>query len=180
MSQGRAQFLIDIWFFILIGESHIPWISWVDAGHYFWEDVKSGKEMEWSPHKKYCCDFSPQSALCPVCFWVHVMDVLDMLWALGVCNMSLGSLCALWTINNMEGYGCKTCPGITQFVLENMNVAKGRLAKRTAFNLYWLHSISLPDLIVSLLLTPGPLELMGYDAGPYFWPLNFRGNSVHR
>ncbi len=32
------------------------------------------------------------------------MHVLDMLWILRVHNMSMGMLCALWNIHNMEGY----------------------------------------------------------------------------
>jgi hypothetical protein len=60
------------------------------------------------------------------------MHILDMLWVLGVHHMSLGMLCALWNIHNMEGYRCKTCAGITQFVFLNMNVAKGRLGEKIA------------------------------------------------
>jgi hypothetical protein len=70
--------------------------------------------------------------------------------SLGVCNMSLGMLCAFWNIYKMESYGCQTCSGITQFVLENMNGAKGRLGERiAAVHLYWLHSISWVDLTFS-------------------------------
>jgi hypothetical protein len=47
-------------------------------------------------------------------------------------NMSQGMLCTLWNIHNMKGYESKTCPGITQFVLENLNGAKGRLGKKIA------------------------------------------------
>jgi hypothetical protein len=60
------------------------------------------------------------------------MHVLDMLWYLWVYNMSLGMLCALWNIHNMEGYRCKTCTGITQVVFKNMNGAKGRLGEKIA------------------------------------------------
>jgi hypothetical protein len=51
---------------------------------------------------------------------------------LKVCNMSLGMLCALWNIRNMEGYECKLCPSITQLFLENMNGATGRLGEKIA------------------------------------------------
>jgi hypothetical protein len=68
-------------------------------------------------------------------FWVHVMLVLDMLWVLGVYNMSLGILCALWNIHNMEGYEYKMCPNVTQFFLENMNGAKGRLGEKLQHHL---------------------------------------------
>jgi len=54
-------------------------------------------------------------------FWAHVVHVLDMLWVLRVCNMSLGMLSTLWNIHNMEGYECKTCPSITQFFPTNPN-----------------------------------------------------------
>jgi len=61
------------------------------------------------------------------------MHVLDMLWVLRVCNMSLGMLCALWNIHNMEGYKCKTCPIITHFFVEKNEMgAKGRLWEKIA------------------------------------------------
>jgi hypothetical protein len=44
--------------------------------------------------------------------------------------MSLGMLCAFWNIHNKESYECKTCLDITQFVLENMNEAKGQLGEK--------------------------------------------------
>ncbi len=62
---------------------------------------------------------------CYACFG-HVMGMLK------VCNMSLGMLCALWNIRNMEGYECKLCPSITQLFLENMNGATGRLGEKIA------------------------------------------------
>jgi hypothetical protein len=63
-----------------------------------------------------------------------------MLWVLGVCKMSLGMFSALWNIHNMEGYECKTCPGVTKFVLQHMNGAKGGLREKiAAVPLYWLH-----------------------------------------
>jgi len=46
--------------------------------------------------------------------------------------MSLNMLCLLWNIHNMEGYECKTCPGITKFVLQHMNGAKGILREKIA------------------------------------------------
>jgi hypothetical protein len=52
-------------------------------------------------------------------FWARVMYGLDMLRVLGVCNMSF-DVCYV-PFHKMESYGCKTCSGITQFVLENMN-----------------------------------------------------------
>jgi hypothetical protein len=60
------------------------------------------------------------------------MHVLDMLWVLGVCNMSLGMLFSLWNIHNMEGYECKTCPCITKFVLQHMNGGKGQTEENIA------------------------------------------------
>jgi hypothetical protein len=85
-----------------------------------------------------------------IIFWVPVMYVLDMLWVLGVCDMSLSMLCAFLNTHTMKGYECKTCLGITQFVLENMNGAKARLGERiAAVPLYWLHSISWVDLTFS-------------------------------
>jgi len=55
-----------------------------------------------------------------------------MLWVLTrVWNMSLGMLCALCNIHNMEGYECEMCPGITQLVLGNLNGAMGRLGKKS-------------------------------------------------
>ncbi len=39
--------------------------------------------------------------------------------------MSLGMLCALWSIHNMENYDCKMRPNITHLFLENMNETKG-------------------------------------------------------
>jgi hypothetical protein len=48
----------------------------------------------------------------------YVMHVLNMLWVLWVCNMSLGMLWALWNIHKMEGYQCKMCANITQFLKE--------------------------------------------------------------
>jgi hypothetical protein len=66
-----------------------------------------------------------------------------MLWILGVCNMSLGMLCAPGNIHNTKGYECRMCQGITQFVLEDMNGAQGRLREKiAAVLLYCLHSIS--------------------------------------
>ncbi len=63
--------------------------------------------------------------------WVHVMHVLNMLWILGVCNMSLDKLCYLWNIHNMECDECKMCPVMmTQWFLENMNGAKGKLGEK--------------------------------------------------
>jgi len=47
-----------------------------------------------------------------------------------VCNMSLGMLCALCNIHNMEGYECEMCLGITQLVLGNLNGAMGRLGEK--------------------------------------------------
>jgi len=73
--------------------------------------------------------------------WVHVMHVLNMLWILRVCNISLGVLCALWNSHNMKSYECKMCLGITQFLLENMNGAKGRLRGKNGRSItcvYWL------------------------------------------
>jgi hypothetical protein len=85
-----------------------------------------------------------------VTFWVQAMQVLDMLWVSGACNMLLSMLYALWNSHNMQGYECKTCSSITQFVLENINGAKGRLGKKiTALLLYWPHSISLANLTFS-------------------------------
>ncbi len=61
---------------------------------------------------------------CYACF-------LDMLWVLTrVCNMSLSMLCAHCNIHDMKGYECETCPGITQFVLENLKGAMGRLGHK--------------------------------------------------
>ncbi len=78
------------------------------------------------------------------------MYVLDMLWVLAVCDMSMSMLCAFLNTHNMKGYECKTSLGITQFVLENMNGAKGRLGERIApVPLYRLHSISWVDLTFS-------------------------------
>ncbi len=90
--------------------------------------------------QKVLLRFLPQSAPCPVCFtlwylnttWVHVMHVLDMLWVSGVCNMSLGMLCALWNIDNMRDYESQTCQGIAQLFLQYMNRAKARLWEKIA------------------------------------------------
>jgi len=60
------------------------------------------------------------------------MHVLDMLWVLRVCNMSLGMLWALWNIHNMEGYECKTCPIITQFFVEKNEWGKGQTGGKVA------------------------------------------------
>jgi hypothetical protein len=65
------------------------------------------------------------------------MHVLDMLWVLRVSNMSLGTLCALWNIHNMEGYEYKTCPSITQFFVKNMNGAKGKLGEKIGTTLMY-------------------------------------------
>ncbi len=72
------------------------------------------------------------------------MQVLGMIWVLGVCNMSLGMLCVFWNIYHMEGYECKMCPGITQNVFKyhkvKTNGAKGRFGEKiTEVFLYWLH-----------------------------------------
>ncbi len=72
------------------------------------------------------------------------MQVLGMIWVLGVCNMSLGMLCVFWNIYNMEGYECKMCPAITQNVFKyhkaKTNGAKGRFGEKiTEVFLYWLH-----------------------------------------
>jgi hypothetical protein len=78
------------------------------------------------------------------------MHVLKMLWGLGVYNMSQGMLCTLWNIHNMKGYESKRCSGITQFVLENLSVARGRLGENIAVLLLcWLHSNSLANLTFS-------------------------------
>jgi hypothetical protein len=37
-----------------------------------------------------------------------------------------------WNIHNVEGFRCKMWLGITQFVLVNMNGAKGRLGEKIA------------------------------------------------
>jgi hypothetical protein len=76
--------------------------------------------------------------------WVHVIQVLGMIWVLGVCNMSLGMLCVFWNIYNMEGYECKMCPGITQNVFKYHKVktkgANGRFGEKIAeVFLYLLH-----------------------------------------
>jgi hypothetical protein len=60
-----------------------------------------------------------------IMFWVHVMHVMNMLWVLGICNMSLNMLCALWNIHNMDGYEFKMCSGITQFVFLKYEWGKG-------------------------------------------------------
>jgi len=60
------------------------------------------------------------------------MHVLDMLWVSGVCNMSLGMLCALWNIDNMRDYESRTCQGIAQLFLQYMNGAKARLWEKIA------------------------------------------------
>jgi hypothetical protein len=39
---------------------------------------------------------------------MHILD--DILWVLGVCNMSLSMLCVFWNIQNMEGCECKMWP----------------------------------------------------------------------
>jgi hypothetical protein len=69
-----------------------------------------------------------------IMFWDHVMHVLDMLWVLRVYNMSLGMICAPWNIHNMKSYECKMRLSIIQFVLENMNGAKGRMGKKLQHN----------------------------------------------
>jgi hypothetical protein len=66
------------------------------------EDVKSAKEIECNQYKRTAAVFSPSLLLALFVFtlpylntiWVHVMHVLDMLWVLGVCDMSLG-MCPL-------------------------------------------------------------------------------------
>jgi hypothetical protein len=94
-----------------------------------------------------------------VCFYLvipnHFLGLcyacLDMLWVLRICNMWLGMLCALGTFITWKVVNAKTCSSITEFVLENMKGAKGRLGgKMAAVLLYWLHLISLADLTFCL------------------------------
>jgi hypothetical protein len=85
-----------------------------------------------------------------ITFWVHVMHILYMLWVSGACNMSLAMLYAPLNNHNMQGYKCKTCSSISQFVLENINRAKGLRKKihnstfvLTAFNFFGQFNIFL-------------------------------------
>ncbi len=101
--------------------------------------------------RKHCCDFFPQFALCPICFYLRITNYdLSPCYAcfehvipiMGVCNMALNMVCALWNIHTMGAYEWKTCLGITQFVFRNMNEAKDRLGGKICS---WLHSVSLVD-----------------------------------
>ncbi len=66
------------------------------------------------------------------------MHVLNMLWVLRVCNMSLSMLCAFGNTHNMKSYGCKMCPGITQLFLENLNGGKGQMGEKNPSNTFVL------------------------------------------
>jgi len=94
------------------GRLKVPNLSAMDS--FFWADVKSAKEIDCTQlvHKVLLRFFPPVCPLPPLFFTlcylimsrVHVMHVLDMLCVLGVHhNMSLGMLCGLWNIHNMEG-----------------------------------------------------------------------------
>jgi hypothetical protein len=80
-------------------------------------------------------------------FWVHVIWVLDMLWVLGVCNMSPHMLCAFGIYITWKVINAKCAQVSSNCFLVNMNGAKGRLGEKiTAILLYRLHLISLLDL----------------------------------
>ncbi len=117
------------------------------------------KKLDAVSTKSTAAVFSPQSALCPLCFYLAIPNhILGPYYAcfghvmgIGACKMSLAMFYAFWNNhNNMQGYECKTCSSITPFVLENVTGAKGRLGKKiTAVLLNWLHSISLANLTFS-------------------------------
>ncbi len=82
-----------------------------------------------------------------------------------------------WNIHNVEGFRCKMWLGITQFVLVNMNGAKGRLGEKIAVAfLYWLQSISLADLTFSFFnsqdLFGEPIFYMATPPQAAYWKIH--------
>ncbi len=75
-----------------------------------------------SVQKETTAIFSPSLPFAPFVFYLvtpkHVLGpcyaCFEHVMGIKVCNMSLGMLCGIWNIHNMEGYECKMCPSITQ------------------------------------------------------------------